>query len=519
MIIDKVFIKKFRGFEEVQFQLGKQLTVIAGQNGTQKTTLLGMLSQPFSITDKSSPLYGEKPLCGGSFKSAFAEKFKLSEAFDKPKNHEWTLRLCDDTEDDFTLESMQRDSSSNSIRFWKKGVRTKGSGYIQIPVIYLSLSRLFPIGEDNTLDSSNDVILTKSEFEFYEEWHNKILIIPDVSMENADYLASKQKNTLGANTEYYDWRMNSAGQDNIGKIILAILSFKRLKEKHDGNYHGGILAIDEADVTFYPASQLKLVDALRKFASKYDIQIVFTTHSLSMLERSCEMQHGNNGKNNVKVIYLERRDRKIRVIEDLTFEIIQHKLNVSLGVVERATKIPVFTEDKEAQAFLKAVLKRKGSQFLKYLDCELGCNNLIDLSRKKIPGFRFPDSIIVLDGDVKENSTAMREVNKSRNILILPGNNSPEKLIAKFLFDLSDESQVWGKIHQGYTKQVCFRDYTYSEIQSDREKAKRWFKSQRPYWGSNCVKVINPWVDQEKKCVDEFVESCGVMVNKFFNVL
>ncbi len=159
MIIDSISIKKFRGFQDVSFDLGSQLTVIAGQNGTQKTTLLGMLSQPFSITDKSNPLYDEKPLCGGNYKSAFSEKFKLSEAFDLPKGHEWTLSL-NGIEPDFTVESMSRDSTTKGIRFWKKGDRSKGSGYIQIPVLYLSLSRLFPIGEDDDIDSSNAVILS-----------------------------------------------------------------------------------------------------------------------------------------------------------------------------------------------------------------------------------------------------------------------------------------------------------------------------------------------------------------------
>ena len=52
MIIDKISIKNFRGFKGVEFELGSHLTVISGQNGTQKTTILGMLSQPFSNIDE-----------------------------------------------------------------------------------------------------------------------------------------------------------------------------------------------------------------------------------------------------------------------------------------------------------------------------------------------------------------------------------------------------------------------------------------------------------------------------------
>lgn len=49
-------------------------------------------------------------------------------------------------------------------------------------------------------------------------------------------------------------------------------------------YKGGILAIDEMDATMYPASQVELLKILRKYASKLNLQILFTTHSMSLLK-------------------------------------------------------------------------------------------------------------------------------------------------------------------------------------------------------------------------------------------
>ena len=135
MLINKIQIEKFRGFKNVNFELGENITIIAGQNGTQKTTILGLLSQPFSITDKTNPLYNEKPLCGGNYKSSFSEKFKLSKSFDKAKDHAWTLFTVDEENPIFTIESIIRDSKTGEIRFWKRGDRSKGSGYLQYPVI------------------------------------------------------------------------------------------------------------------------------------------------------------------------------------------------------------------------------------------------------------------------------------------------------------------------------------------------------------------------------------------------
>lgn len=516
MIIKSIHIKKFRGFNDVRFELGTNLTVIAGQNGTQKTTLLGIISQPFTITDKKNPLYGEKPLCGGNYKSLFSEKFKLSDTFDKPKSHEWTLNLSNEAEPEFTVESIERKDKSRSkgIRFWQKGDRSKGSGYIQLPVIYLSLSRLFPIGEDTSIETSNEIALTEDEYNFYQDWHNKILIIPDVKINRVDYLASSQKNTLGVNTSFYDWKMNSAGQDNIGKILLAILSFKRLKEKYKENYKGGILAIDEIDATLYPASQLKLIEALRNFSSHLNIQVVFTTHSLSILEKACEWQEDVRINGQVKVVYLQKIDSKIKSIDNIPYEVIKNKLNVALSIKQKPKKIPVFTEDKEGEIFFRALIKQK-SRSLKFVDCTLGCDNLIELARKKIVGFRYPESLIVLDGDVKTEASKMRKINQYKNFLILPGNKSPERLIAEFLYNLPDESKHWDKIYNGYSKQHVFRDYTLNEIQNDRNKAKEWFNSQKKYWGRNCANIINLWISENGEEVNTFINDFEKLLEKY----
>lgn len=504
MIINNVHVKKFRGFDNITFQPGSTLTVIAGQNGTQKTTLMGMLSQPFSIPDKGHPMSGERPLSGGNYRSSFAEKFKLSDTFDTPKSHEWTLYLNNSAEPDFTIESIARSKTKPGVRFWQKGTRAKGSGYIQLPVIYLSLSRLFPIGEDNDIDSSTEIVLSEEEFEFYKDWHNKILVIPNGEMTRVDYLASKQKNTIGVNTSYYDWKMNSAGQDNIGKILLAILSFKRLKAKYGSTYQGGILAIDELDTTLYPASQIKLIDALRKFSSRLKIQVIFTTHSLTILEKACEWQADSKIAGQVKVLYLQKVDANVKIIDNVPFETIKNKLNVVMALKKAVTKVPVFTEDKEGEIFFRAVIKRKASN-LYFLDCTLGCDNLIELARKKVPGFKFPESLIILDGDVKGDASKMKRIASQKNILVLPGNYSSERLLADFLNHLSDASPIWDKICEGYTKQIAFSNYSLREIQSNRDKAKEWFNEQKQYWGKLCANVINPWIAQNKEEVDAFV--------------
>lgn len=513
MIINSVNVRKFRGFEDIEFPLGSALTVIAGQNGTQKTTLLGMLSQPFSISDSTHVMHGEKPLSGGNYRSSFAEKFKLSEVFDIARNHEWTLNVNGLPEPNFTIESIARSKTNTNIRFWQKGTRAKGSGYIQMPVIYLSLSRLFPIGEDNDINSSGDITLSTREFDFFKEWHDKILLTPASAMTSAEYLSSKQKNTIGVNTTNYDWKMNSAGQDNIGKILLSILSFQRLQAKYGNHYKGGILAIDEIDTTLYPASQIKLIEALRKFSSQLKIQVIFTTHSLSILEKTCEWQSDIKIPNQVKILYLQKIENQVKLLKDINFERIKNKLNIALDNKPVPLKVKIFTEDKEGEIFFRAILKRRAAG-LQFLNCTLGCDNLIELVRKKIPGFGHCESLVILDGDVKIDGSKMRRISlMKKSFLILPGNNSPERLLAVFLFNLTETSPIWDEIHEDYSKQFAFKDYSLNEILKDRNKAKEWFKQQKKYWGKLCSKVINPWIDQNKNEVDVFLKEYDKIIS------
>ena len=309
MLITKVHIEKFRGFQDQDFEVGSMLTAIAGQNGTQKSTLLGMITQTFTLGRDKNPMGVEKPLCGGNYRSAFSEKFRLSPKFDQPGTHEWTLSFDDGS--DYTIESIPR-TGTKSIRFWQKGMRGKGDGYIQFPTIFLSLKRVLPVAESGSVYESS--ILTDDELAEFKNLHDKILIT-ESNIESASLLAGTNKQTIGITTDKYDWNENSVGQDNLSKIILALFSFKRLKEKYSDDYKGGILAIDELDATMYPASQKQLLKVLRTYASKLKLQIFFTTHSLSLLESiddligECIQKEVT--KNQVKLIYIKRQDGKI----------------------------------------------------------------------------------------------------------------------------------------------------------------------------------------------------------------
>ena len=271
MIIKSVEIERFRAFENVSFFLGKHITVISGRNATQKTTLLGLIGQPFTIS-KGHPMYGSKTIDGYNFRSQFKEKFKLSSEHDIIGQHKWKLELHKGIydQDYYFVESIARRQKGKppTLRFWNAKSRAQGAGYIQLPVYFLSLSRLFPIGESGKTKSVPSTVIQQDEIDYCIKNYRTILSIqhigdkPSVEIEKG----SSSRTFTGVSDSTHDIFTNSAGEGNIMRIILAVLSFKRLKEQYKKDYKGGILLIDELDATLYGFSQAKLVDYLLKSA-------------------------------------------------------------------------------------------------------------------------------------------------------------------------------------------------------------------------------------------------------------
>lgn len=70
MKITHIHIERFRGFQNEDFEVGSLLTAIAGQNGTQKSTLLGIITQTFTLKTEDS-MRVEKRVSGFSGLASF----------------------------------------------------------------------------------------------------------------------------------------------------------------------------------------------------------------------------------------------------------------------------------------------------------------------------------------------------------------------------------------------------------------------------------------------------------------
>ena len=513
-IIEKVHILKFRKFIDLEIKCGKKLTVIAGQNGTQKTTLLGLLAHPFSMSKKNpddenpdsisedeqvKDFSEAKTIQGHTFQSKFASKFKFDNAKERAKDHEYSLYMYDKSIGNngiFTLESIMRDKKSQKLRLWKKGARKAGDGYMHYPVIYLSLKRVSPIGEEQKI-SNNTVNLTNEEQNFLKSNYDEILSLPPEEYETNE-LKSSNKSTLVSHPSTYSALTVSAGQDNIGSILTAVLSFKRLKEEFPSEYKGGLLFIDEIESTLYPASQENLVRKLFKYAKDFQLQIFCTTHSPSIINIAMKDEY----KKDCAFNYLKSFGlSKIIVDEKATPEQIYAHLSLTPIIPPSSPeKIRVYTEDEEARLFLRALLPTKYIRLLDIVKVNIGANELVGLKNRKIK--EFTNNLIVLDGD---------QTTRARNIINLPGQYGPDKLLHEFLKNLPTDNPFWPDVETtgAYSYQVCFRNHHEPPSTTEGEQRKfykKWFKEQcdNHWWDRNNLKAFKYWISQNQAVAEDF---------------
>ncbi len=493
MKINKIEVAKFRNLSKVEIFFSNGLNAIAGQNGTSKTSVLGLIGHIFAFTKE------HKTLAGKYFRTEFSEIFKFAYPdYDKSGEHIWNVNF--DSGEVVPAVSYPRIElgKKESIRIRVRESK-RGSGKLNFPVIYLGMGRLFPLNLANSI-KNNKSVLTKDEIKEFSDIHDEVLMIVDEEI-IPESISTSSKSFYAPKTKKYNHLGNSAGQDNMGQIITALISFKRLQKALGDDYHGGILLIDELDASLFPAAQIKLVELLDKKSKELNLQIFFTTHSLEVLSKTRE-------KDNSKIIYLDKNSGIIRPKYDLDIIELQKDLLV-LGpdaLKEVNKKRFVYCEDAEASDMLKCILPKEIKDRIEIFPTKLGSSTLKDLAKRRIPDFK--KSIIVLDGDSSHGGI--------KNVRCLPGKYGPDRLIFDFL--KSSEPEMFNQIKKQYTKQFCFKEVHSLDSANDkrkvRNKSKDWYKEQRGNWGQLGGRAWALWKKENIEDVDSFVENFDRLLNK-----
>ncbi len=547
-------IRDFRLFKDQKILLGKYLTILSGRNSTGKSTILGMIANSGELKKKDGVTYLQKP-----FRADFSELFKGSKTFDTIGANRFEITLCDKDGNVFDYRSFRAawqqkdkdrrrktptvdksetaeefDKSMNDIhpvkrdRFriipFKKEGGKQTEAKFSYPVLYLGLSRLFPLGESNDDSIATKAINFKSEdhMKWFTTNYKSILSMQTDVKDITNYSIGEtdKKSGIGINTDEYDYLTNSSGQDNLGQILLALLSFRKLKEDSGTAWNGGILLIDEIESTLHPAAQNRLVQLFIQEARANELQIVLTTHSISLIRDICDKtaynKHDDNVNNDIELYYLTNANRRLEIKRNITFTEIERDLSVT-SIVQSYNKVKVYSEDSEARWFLKYLIPEY-LIYLELLETTIGCDELINLYNADIS--YFGNILIVFDGDVSEKQ--LKKIpdplrDKLGNIIKLPGDKRPEEIIYEYLKDLQPDHDYWNAETSvfGFTWDY-FNDHgplsDDYKSEKEREKYKKWFIDHKPFFES--TKLIDFWLRDNPDIVSSFRKEFQLTYNR-----
>lgn len=537
MKLNKVKIENFRKFKNIKFNLGKRITVVSGVNGIGKSSLVALLSS----------IAGERNhrLNGIAFQPEFRDYFEISKA--EPFED---YRVLIDTDEKIGKENYpltERISFNNYIKSnrairpiprvcppidteeWGniklKKVREdshSNSGRLHIPTIYLSLARLMPPVESDQESeeiTDTDVIKKKGYADFYTKCYNAVLYESiDYDEETSMFLkkhvgknkGQHQKQHLFVEIKNSTSRTISAGQDTLGSIIAALTDFYALKDKLKDNYKGGLLCIDEIDATLHPSAVYKLMELLKEEAEKLDLQIILTTHSLTVLRWIINQED----EKQYKLIYFVDTNLP-NILSEPSMEKIKADLFDQVSPV-LTPQVKVFTEDEAGKNLFNLLLKsmevdkdlRVGIQSL-----HLGGEQLI-----KLPELDdvFRQFLMVPDGDksqkkpiINSDTESISEIthNYARkytpikvaaNVVFLPSIYPPEILIYKMIEEYVEEYEIhsnfWNslKMNSSNVNYVSQRVAEYAKISKqtkykDIHENKEWLEFVINFINDSCL--------------------------------
>lgn len=360
---------------------------------------------------------------------------------------------------------------------------------IPYPVIYLGLDRVFPLGAI----SDENINIDSNKLNEYLEKYNKIMKDIFTTLDSfikINSINSDIKTNYIGETDFYDSFAVSIGQDNLSKIIWAILSFQHLKETN-ADYQGGILLIDEVEASLHPAAQKKLIHYLYKVSKELNLQIILTTHSVTVVEEVITRI------NESQIIGLKNVNGKITKISEGNPKLIVNDLKLEAFVAQKGKeiKINVYTEDEVARIILKLLLEKQEDSLksnLNIIKRDFSKNDLKKIVKYQLK--EFENTFFIFDGDVKNEKFSNETL---KQIAFLPGDSCIEKELFTFLSDLDPNDKFWNETDNDeryYTKDI-FLNNSSDIIKKDKvDDYKKWYNNQKKYFGKNDL-IFRRWLE------------------------
>lgn len=302
----------------------------------------------------------------------------------------------------------------------------------------------------------------------------------------------------------FDAKTNSAGLDNLGQILLHLTYFRRLKTDFTTEnkiWNGGLFLIDELDATMHPSAQIRLLKVLHDEAQFLNLQIIFTTHSLSLIKEFYKNRIYRKNDNNI-LYYLTNRNIDLEILQNPNYELIENDMLVTDPATIKNKSIIVLTEDEEALWFAKQILSDSLLEKITLKSANLGCKSLVKFYNDTYPALQ--KSLLLLDGDYIIEDSDKRKI----NLLCLPGAKSPEGVLYEFLKKLPyDHYLLNNEVNLNQRTLNDFGPFSnkYEKQRKEREKYKQWFKDNKSlliqlnimkYWKDSNSNILNSFLNE-----------------------
>ncbi|MGZ8226379.1 MAG: AAA family ATPase [Methylococcaceae bacterium] len=152
-----------------------------------------------------------------------------------------------------------------------------------------------------------------------------------------------------------------------------------------------LIVIDEIDISLDASAQVNLITQLRQFCNDYEVNIIFTTHSLALIKTLADPE----------LYYMESNDAVIS-FRNVSYNYIKSELFCFVGWDKY-----ILTEDKMLESYLMHLISQINDPiFFKYKIIYIGgASNVIDLMKRNDNDRLFSTAnnvICVLDGDKNE---------------------------------------------------------------------------------------------------------------------
>ena len=173
--INGIFLDNFRKFHSQKLNLGTNLTIIFGRNGTLKSSVMGLIAQPFRSDEKN--------IFGKTMQTKLSDVFKLSLAKD---DHDYLYHIKMNINDNQLIEEpipLYKEKIPGTDEFSRFRLvpsgRKKGDGYFNLPSVYTKLDRLYPLIDfKNDPTENTEIVYSNAELKLIGDIYEQVLLRP-----------------------------------------------------------------------------------------------------------------------------------------------------------------------------------------------------------------------------------------------------------------------------------------------------------------------------------------------------